>query len=250
MGSCRTVPSGKRTSAAARSAASDLPRRGATEAGEAPPLLIRLRIEPGVRHLVAREVVPDVVAARRPASRQQPEALERRPEVRDPVREQVIGDRVELLLRRIPGLEDVLVEADLVDGADGRIGVGVGRQQHALGIGLQLQGLRQELDAGHPRHALVDDEEADGAASHGELPHDVEPLGAGAGCHDAVVLAVPRAQITLHGTQDGGVVVDGENDGLAARGGHGRSVGRRTPRRQGRASHSVPLAPGEGSHRL
>ncbi len=41
----------------------------------------------------------------------------------------------QLLLGRIPGLEQVVVQCDLVDRGDRRLGVGVGGQQHALGVG-------------------------------------------------------------------------------------------------------------------
>ena len=83
--------------------------------GKAPPVLVGVRIEPGVRHLVARQEVADRVAARRPSAAQQPQPLERRTVAGDPVREQVVDDRVELLLGRVPRLQQVLVELDLVD---------------------------------------------------------------------------------------------------------------------------------------
>jgi hypothetical protein len=50
----------------------------------------------------------------------------------------------------------------VVDGADGRIGVGVGRQQDALGVGEELHRLPQELHASHLRHPLIDQKEGHG----------------------------------------------------------------------------------------
>ena len=50
-----------------------------------------------------------------------------------PRRQQVVEHRIELLLRRIPRLEEVVVQIDHVDGVDGGTGVGVGRQQHTPG---------------------------------------------------------------------------------------------------------------------
>ena len=44
-----------------------------------------------------------------------------------PVVEEVIEDRVELHVRWVPRLHDVVVEADVVDRADGGLGVGIGR---------------------------------------------------------------------------------------------------------------------------
>ena len=48
--------------------------------------------------------------------------------------EQILEHREELLLGRIPRLEQVVVERDLVDRRDRGVGVGVGGQQHALGV--------------------------------------------------------------------------------------------------------------------
>ena len=50
-----------------------------------------------------------------------------------PGRQQVLDDGVELLLRRVPRLEQVVVERDLVDRLDRGLGVGVGGEQDALG---------------------------------------------------------------------------------------------------------------------
>ena len=192
---------------------------------QAAPFLVGLGVEPHVGHLVARQVVTDVVAARRPPAGEQPQPLEGRSEVGDPVGEEVVEHRVELLFRRVPGLEDVLVEANGVDRLDRDIGVGVGGQENAFGVRLQLDGLGQELDPGHARHALVDHEQTDGATAHRQLANGLQRFGPGGGRHDAVVLAVARSQVALNCAQHRRVVVDGEDDGLVRCGRHGRSVG-------------------------
>ena len=65
-----------------------------------------------------------------------PAGLQRR--ARLPGREQILDHREQLLLGRIPRLEQVVVERDLVDRGDRRLGVGVCGQQHALGVGDDL----------------------------------------------------------------------------------------------------------------
>ena len=186
---------------------------------KAPSVLVRVRIEPGVRHLVARQEVADRVAARRPSAAQQPQPLECRTVAGDPVREQVVDDRVQLLLGRVPRLQQVLVELDLVDRPDRDVGVGVGRQQDALGVGLEWERLDEELGAGHRRHALVDEEQRHRLVALGQLADDLERIGRGSGADDAVVVGVPRAQVALDGPEDGRIVVDGEDCRL---GGHAR----------------------------
>ena len=195
---------------------------GLVERGrQAAAVLIGLRVEPGVGHLVAGQEVADLVAARGPSAAQEAQPLERRSVAGGPVGEQVVEDRVELLVGRIPGLEEVLVEADLVDRADGDVGVGVGGQQDALRLGLERDRLGEELGAGHRRHALVDEEERHRIAALGQLAHDLERIGPGAGTDDPVVVGIARAQVTLDGPQDGRVVVDREDCRL---GDHAASV--------------------------
>ena len=143
------------------------------------------------------------MAARRPSAAQQPQSVERRPVAGGPVGEQVVEYRVELLLGRVPGLEEVLVEADLVDRSNGDVGVGVGGQQDALRLGLERERLGEELGAGHRRHALVDEEQRHRIVALGQLAHDLERVGPGAGADDAVVVRVARAQVALDGPQDG-----------------------------------------------
>ena len=104
--------------------------------------------------------------------------LERR--ARLPGREQVLDDREELLLGRVPRLEQVVVERDLVDRGDRRLGVGVGGQQHALGVGHDLARLDEVLGAGHAGHALVGDQQRDLVAARAQLAQQLERLGAGA----------------------------------------------------------------------
>jgi hypothetical protein len=151
------------------------------------------------------------VAARRPAAGQKPEAVERRPIAGNPIREEVVDNRIQAVLGWIPRLEQVVVEANLVDRADRDIGVRVRGQEDALRGGLQRNGLAQELDPGHPGHPLVDDEGRDRISAPRELAHELQRLRARTGRHDPVVRRVAVAQVALDGAQHRRVVVDGQN---------------------------------------
>ncbi len=84
-----------------------------------------------------------------------PQAAEGRVVGGVPVGEQVVQHRVEVLLRRIPGLQQVMVDPDRVDRPDGRVGVGVGGEENLLRFGEEGNALLQELHAAHAGHPLV-----------------------------------------------------------------------------------------------
>jgi hypothetical protein len=107
-----------------------------------------------------------------------------------------------------------VVEAHLVDGADRGIGVGIGSEQHALGFGKEHQRLSEELDPGHLRHALVDDEAGDNPVRQLELLERFERFSTRCGTPDVVVARVLAAEVARHRGKHTGVVVDGEDDRL------------------------------------
>ncbi len=138
-----------------------------------------------------------------------------------PVLEQVVEHRVQPLLRRAPGLHQVVVEPDLVDRPDRGLGVGVGRQQHALGLRGHLQsawarnstplipGMRWSATSsatGSPRRTICS-----------TMP---EPRLAGVRQQDAVARAVPVPQVALDRAADGRIVVDRQDEGAHRRWGH------------------------------
>ncbi len=84
---------------------------------------------------------------------------------RPPVLEQVVEHRIEPLLRWMPGLHEVVVEADLVDRAHRDLSVRVRRQQDPLRVRCEAGRLREQLDARHSGHTLIGDDERDGVAS-------------------------------------------------------------------------------------
>ena len=103
-----------------------------------------------------------------------PDPLEHWPELRLPVSQQVAEDRIQPFLRRIPRLHQVVIEPDVVDRPDGSLGVGVGREQNALGGREKRDGLAEELDAGHLRHALVHEEQRNGIIAELQLAQRIE----------------------------------------------------------------------------
>jgi hypothetical protein len=90
-----------------------------------------------------------------------------------------VDGRVELLLGRVPGLEQVGVDVHVVDGADRGVGVGVGGEQAAAGTRDDVHRLLEELDAVHAGHPVVGQQDGDRLAAELELAQGVEGLRAG-----------------------------------------------------------------------
>ena len=178
-------------------------------------LAVALDVEPPHRDAVAGQEVAQVVRVAREAVADDAHAgLERR--VRRPGRQQVLDHRVELLLGRVPRLEQVVVEVDLVDRLDRGLGVGVRGQQDALGVRHELARLDQVLGPGQPRHPLVGDQQRDLLAARDQLAQRPERLVAARGADDPVALAEAPPQVARDGGEHGGLVVDGDDRGSAA----------------------------------
>jgi hypothetical protein len=139
-----------------------------------------------VGHLVAGEELLGGLRLGRPLVPSTVMPGEGRPAARPPRRQQLVEHRVEPLLRRVPRLEQVAVEVDVVDRADRRVGVGVRRQQHPLGVRHDVHRQLEELDARHAGHAVVGEQQRDLLAAQHELLHGLERVGPGLGAHDAV----------------------------------------------------------------
>jgi hypothetical protein len=75
--------------------------------------------------------------------------------------QQRVDDRVELLLRRVPGLEQVIVQVDDVDRVDRGAGVRVGGQQRPARARIDVHRALKELDAVHLRHPVVGEQDGD-----------------------------------------------------------------------------------------
>jgi hypothetical protein len=141
---------------------------------------------PAVRDLVVHEQVADALRLLRPAMTDETGNVaaclrgDRRSARHRgvPVLEQVVEHGEEALLGRVPWLHQVVVEADLVDRADRDLCVGVRGQEDAACRRGYVGGLREELDAGDLRHALVGEQEGDRVAAYGQPAQQLEALGA------------------------------------------------------------------------
>ena len=108
-----------------------------------------------------------------------------------------------------------MVDGDLVDRPNRRLGIGVGGQQHAFGVGEKGHRLGQKAHAVHDRHPLIDQKERYGVVTTFKFAHRPQRRLAAGGPHDAVVFAVTPPEVTAHRAQNLGVVVYAENNGLA-----------------------------------
>jgi hypothetical protein len=174
-------------------------------------LAVALDVQPAGGNAVAREEVAQVMGVLGEAMPDDPHAagLECRPRL--PRRQQVLDDGKELLLGRVPGLEQVVVERHVVDGRDRGLGIGVGRQQHPLGVGHDLARLDEVVRARHAGHALVGDQQGDVVAARAQLAQEVQRLGARRRAQHAVALAKAAPQVARDRRQHRRLVVDGED---------------------------------------
>src|SRR5947209_678918 len=143
-----------------------------------------------------------------------PHALERRLVVSKPIVEQVIEHWIELLLWRIPGLEEVVVEADRVDGPNSRVGVSVGRQEDALGVGEKLDRLLEQVDTCHSGHAVIGQKQGCLISAQLELTQGLQGSGAGLGTQYTEAVGVLPTQGTCDGVRNRGIVIDGQQNRL------------------------------------
>ena len=109
--------------------------------------------------------------------------------------EQVLDHREQLLLGRVPRLQQVVVERDLVDGLNRSLRVGVRGQQNPLRLRHQLPRLHQVVRSGQPRHPLVGDQQRDLLAPCSHLPEQLEAFGARAGAHHPIPLPEAAPQV-------------------------------------------------------
>ena len=159
------------------------------------------------------DVVPgeeglDVVAALRPAVADDPQSTLDAGVFLPPVAEKIVEDRVEALLRRVPRLQEVVVETDVVDGLDGDVGVGVGGQEDELGLRREHPSLFEELDPRHLGHPLIRRDQPHLPVAQRELGQDLQCLGARCRPDDLELGTVLPAQVAGDGLRDRRIVID------------------------------------------
>jgi hypothetical protein len=109
--------------------------------------------------MIAREEIAHAEVSERPARADDAQTLEDRPVTGLPILEEIVEDGIELFFRRIPGLVEVVVDARGIDGANSGLGIGVGGEEHAPRVRIDVARPLQQLHAGDARHALVADDE-------------------------------------------------------------------------------------------
>ena len=125
-----------------------------------------VRVQPLIGNLVSREKIANVVGLGRPAGPQHANSFEGRMEIRGPIIEQIVQNGEQLLLRRVPGFQQVVIELNVVDGFDRGIGIRVSSEQCPLGVGIKFDRLLKQFHAVHFRHAMI----------HQQQRHGVVPL--------------------------------------------------------------------------
>ena len=132
--------------------------------------------EPAVRDLVARQEVPQLRGRRGPAVPDQLGFLDRLAVFALPRGQQLIDNRVELLLGRVPGLEQVVIQVHDVDRVDRGARIRVRGQQHPAGERVDVHRLLKELNAGQAGHPVVRDDDRDLVAAQLHLLERVQGL--------------------------------------------------------------------------
>ena len=131
-----------------------------------------------------------------------------------PVREEILDDRVEQFLGRIPGLLEVIVDLRGVDRGDGGVGVGVGGEQRALRRWRQRPGFGQELHPVQIRHPLIGQDHRDRLRVLAFVPEHVQPFGAALRADHSIVTAILGDKVTADRAQHLRVIVHGEDERL------------------------------------
>ena len=177
-------------------------------------LRIRGEIHPLVWNLVSGEKIPCDVGLLRPAVADDADSLELRRMSGHPVVQHVVEHGEQALLWRIPRLDQIVIEADLIDRRDGGIGIGVGSEQRLLGIGKQPLGLDEQIDACKPRHPLIHQHQCHGFICKSQLLENIEGPVAGFRPDHPEMLPEPMANIARDGLKHLGVVINSQNDRL------------------------------------
>jgi hypothetical protein len=127
-----------------------------------------------------------------------------------PIIEQVVELRVQVFGGRIPRLQEKIIDAGLIDGTDGGVGIGIRGEQRPLRAGKNPHGLLQEFDSIHVRHALVGKQESHAIITDLQLLQQIESALGRVAADDAVFGAVLRTEIALNRSQHIGVVIHTE----------------------------------------
>jgi hypothetical protein len=129
-----------------------------------------------------------------------------------PLVEQIIEYRVEVSIRRIPGLQQILIGLYKVDRLDRCFGIRICRQQHPARFRKFANGGGKKFDPAHVGHPMIGHQESDRFRTPGKPLQDIERRGARVGGEHAVAAAVLLSQIAFNGPQDVRIVIDSKHD--------------------------------------
>ena len=134
-----------------------------------------------------------------------------------PGRQQIFDYGNQLLLRRIPRLEQVVVEVHLVDRLDRRLGVGVGREQYPFGRRHDFTRAHQVVGPRQTRHPLVRHQHRHLLRTADQFAQRLERLVPGTGTNDPVARPEALAHVACHCGQYGRLIIDHEDHGVSPR---------------------------------
>lgn len=99
---------------------------------------ILIDVNPLIGHTIARQELLHRVTLRRPPCTGDPDPVVGEAYACRPLGQQVVEDGIQVLIGRIPGLQQVMIEPDFIDADNRRLGVGVGGEQDFSRIRVEL----------------------------------------------------------------------------------------------------------------
>src|SRR6187402_326852 len=177
-------------------------------------LIPDLRTDPAVLHAIPRKEVTNAVIQSAPTCTDYLDAAIRRLIALVPVLEKIVEHRIKLLLRRIPGLIQVVMNFCGINRTNRRFRIGVGGQQNPLRVGVDSDRTLQHLHTGHARHALIAQQKCDRFLPIFQLDHRVQRSLTAGSTENTIVFTVLPAQITHYRFQNTHIIVDGKKNWL------------------------------------
>src|SRR6516225_5703798 len=104
------------------------------------------------------------------------------------------------------------MDASVIDGLNGRIGVGVGRQQNAFRFRIKTDGTADKIHPAHLGHTLVSKQKRDGLVTPFESFKGAYGSGARIGAQDAIAVGVTLAEVALDAAQYLRIIVNRKQD--------------------------------------
>src|SRR6266498_3791996 len=114
----------------------------------------------------------------------------------------------------MPGFHQIIIEPNFIDRINRGLRICIRGEQHALGLWIRLNSFFKEFYAVHLRHTVVNQKQCNGFIPLLQFFQVIEGCSAGVDWQDAIFLTVMRAQVAFNRIQNGGIIVNGENDWL------------------------------------